>query len=151
MQLNLPKYKLSIKTKEEKSYVFDIIRKKYIVLTPEEWVRQNFLHYLLEEKQFPKGLTTVEQRLKFHGMDRRADIATYTNAGKILVVTECKAPKIKITQKTFDQIARYNMVLKAKYLLVTNGLSHYCCRYTADDEYTFLKEIPNYKSIQHEL
>ena len=117
------------------------------MLTPEEYVRQNFIHFLINEKQFPKGLTAVEHSLKLYGRDKRADIVTYNNENKVVVITECKAPSVKITQKAFDQIAHYNMVFKAKYLLVTNGLNHYCCMYTSDTDYEFIRDIPNYNDL----
>lgn len=147
--LNLPEYKLKYKEIEKGISVFDIIRKKYIIMTPEEHVRQQFLHFLIEEKKYPKSLFGIEKQLKIYKLTKRTDIVLYDNEGKISVIVECKSPKIAISQKTFDQIARYNMNFKAKYLIVTNGLNHYCCKPNyKNNSYEFLKEIPNYEVIK---
>jgi len=147
-KLNLPHYNLNYKETKKGISVFDIIRKKYILMTPEEHVRQQFIHYLIDEKKYPKGLLGVEQQLKIYKLTKRTDIILYDKQGNINVIVECKAPKIKISQDTFDQIARYNMNFKANILIVTNGLNHYCCKANYEnDTYTFLKEIPDYKMI----
>ena len=145
---NLPDYQLKKKYTDKGTYVFDIIRMKYILLTPEEYVRQQFIHFLINEKKYPKGLLSVEIQLKVFNMIKRADILLYDKQGKATVIVECKAPDIKITQKTFDQITRYNMNFKAKYLILTNGLKHYCCKpdYT-DNTYNFTEDIPNYQDL----
>ncbi|PIE78923.1 MAG: restriction endonuclease subunit R [Candidatus Delongbacteria bacterium] len=148
MQLNLPKYELKIKQEDDKNFVFDNFRKKYVALTPEEYVRQHVALFLVNEKGFPSGLTATEHSLKVYEMERRADIVNYNTAGEIVMITECKAPSVKISQKTFDQIARYNMTFKAKFLLVTNGINHYCCEFLPNAKYKFLHEIPNFKDIQ---
>jgi hypothetical protein len=147
MELNLPKYNLKTQNTEGKPMVFDSFRKKYVALTPEEYVRQQFALYLVNEKKYPKSLTAIEHSLKFYGMDRRADIVIYNPEGDVILITECKAPSVKITQKAFDQIARYNMQFKSKYLAVSNGLKHYCCEFTGKGTYRFLKDIPEYKAI----
>jgi len=148
-QLNLPEADLKILKENKKIKVFDIIRKKYVALTPEEQVRQQFIHYLIYEKHYPKGLLAVERQLKIYDLEKRTDIVLYDTEGKPLVITECKAPSVKITQKAFDQIARYNMNFKAAYLIVTNGMKHYCCEINYKKKsYTFLKEIPEYDKIK---
>jgi hypothetical protein len=146
--LNLPEYKHRFNKSDKGLQLYDRIRKKFVALTPEEWVRQNFICYLLEEKQFPLSLMAVETGLKFNTLQKRSDIVLYNTLGKPHVVVECKAPEIKLTQDAFDQVARYNWVIKADYLIVTNGLNHFCCRMDYENNnYAFLKEIPFYKEI----
>ena len=147
-QLNLPEANFKILQENNKTKVFDIIRKKYVALTPEEYVRQQFIHYLINEKKYPKGLLAVEKQLKIYDLEKRTDIVLYNTSGKPVVIVECKAPPVNITQKTFDQIARYNMNFKAEYLIVTNGLKHYCCKPDYENNtYEFLREIPEYETI----
>ena len=144
-QLNLPKVALKTKSVEGTIQVFDVIRKKYFVLTPEEWVRQHFIHYLNTEKNYPMGLMGVEKMVKYNALKTRADIVLYTTEGKAKMIVECKAPNVKITQDTFNQIAKYNSQLKVKYLVVTNGMKHYCCKMDYEtNEIKFLEEIPTY-------
>ena len=134
-----------MKSDGEKTYIFDVVRKKYLLLTAEEWVRQNFIHYLNKEKKYPLGLMGVEQMVKYNSLKTRADIVMYDTEGKANIIVECKAPDVKITQDTFNQIAKYNSQLKVKYLLVTNGMNHYCCKMDYEsNRITFLEEIPNY-------
>ena len=143
-KLNLPEYKLKYKETEKGLSVFDIVRKKYILLTPEEYVRQQFINYLIQEKQYPRGLLAVERQLKIYKLTKRTDIVLHDKIGNISVIIECKAPKVKISQDVFDQIARYNLSLKAKYLMLTNGLQHYYCEMNFEKEtYVFLEELPN--------
>ena len=126
--------------------IFDVIRKKFIVLTPEEWVRQHVVQFLLEEKNYPKSLINVEKVLKVNGLRKRYDVVVYNSDGSIFILVECKAPEIKIAQATFDQIATYNMTLNAKFLMVTNGLNHYFCQMDFENEkYKFLSELPIYQ------
>jgi len=147
-KLNLPEYQLKIKETEKGFSVFDIIRKKYILMTPEEHVRQQFIHFLIQEKQYPKGLLAVEKQLKIFDKTKRTDIVLYDKQGNVSIIVECKAPEVKISQDAFDQIARYNMNFKAEYLIVTNGLDHYCCKPNYDDNsYAFLKDIPDYQIL----
>ena len=144
--LNFPTYKFKLKSSENKQYIFDVIRKKYIVLTPEEWVRQHTLHFLISEKKYPKSLIAVEKQLTVNNLKKRTDILVFNTYGLHELIVECKSPNIKIAQDTFDQIARYNLKLQANYLVVTNGLQHYFCKLDHENEqYTFLEEIPNYK------
>ena len=146
VSLNFPKYEFRFKSRENKTLVFDIIRKKYVVLTPEEWVRQHCLHFLVDEKKYPAGRTLVERRLKVVTLEKRLDIAVCDPKGKIELLVECKAPNVVLNQKVFDQIARYNWEVRAEMLMVTNGLEHYYCQmdYTKG-AYIFLRELPNYR------
>ena len=147
-KLNLPQYDYNIKTDGQNTYIFDIIRKKYLVLTPEEWVRQNFVHYLVEHLHYPTSLMMTENGLKLFNTQKRSDIVVYDRNGNPLAVVECKAADVKITQETFNQVARYNIKFKAPVIMVTNGLQHYCARFDAEtSKYTFLKEIPLYGDI----
>lgn len=142
-ELNFPKYTFRFKSNENKLSVFDEIRKKFILLTPEEWVRQNVVQYLLNEKRYPKSLTNVEKVIKVNDLTKRYDVVVYNSDGSIFLLVECKAPNIKITQETFNQIARYNLVLKAEHLMVTNGLNHYFCKMDFENEkYLFLEDLP---------
>ena len=146
-QLNFPSYSFRFKNSENKVSIFDEIRKRFIILTPEEWVRQHVVRFLLEEKKYPKSLVNVEKVLKVNGLRKRYDIVVFNSDGSILVLVECKAPEIKTSQATFDQIARYNMTLKAEYLMVTNGHNHYFCQMDFENEkYEFLAALPDYKS-----
>ena len=143
--LNFPSYNFRIKNSENNTYIFDVIRKKFVVLQPEEWVRQNCIQFLINEKNFPVNLINVEKVVKINGLNKRYDIIAYNSDGSIYLIVECKAPEVKISQSAFDQIARYNLTLKASYLMVTNGLNHYFC--TIDHNlgiYNFLKELPSY-------
>jgi len=150
--LNLPQYNFRLrKNADDKIEVFDTIRKQFYVLTPEEWVRQNFIKYLIYEKQFPASLMAVEKGLKLNGLQKRADIVQYNTSGKPIVIVECKAPDIKLKQDTFDQAARYNMTLQVDYLIITNGLEHYACKMNySERKIHFLKEIPTFKQINNE-
>ena len=144
--LNFPKYTFRFKNRENKIYIFDAIRKKFVVLTPEEWVRQHTVQFLMQEKKYPISLINVEKELIFNGLKRRYDIVIFNSDGSIFLVVECKRSTVAIQQETFDQIARYNMVLESEYLMVTNGINHYYC--TIDHEaqqYQFLREIPVYQ------
>ncbi|PCI12042.1 MAG: restriction endonuclease subunit R [Flavobacteriaceae bacterium] len=144
-KLNLPSYQFKIKSSENKQLIFDLIRKKYVVLTPEEWVRQNFVQYLISEKNYPISMIAVEKQVVVNNRKKRFDILIFNSDGSSNIIIECKAPKIKITQDTFDQIARYNLKLNADFLVVTNGLTHFSCELdTQNERYIFLKEIPKY-------
>ena len=147
-ELNLPPYDYRLKKEGEQIRIFDPIRKKYVALTPEEWVRQHFINFLLSEKNVPAGLVIFEKKITMNTMSRRPDILVHNKKGKPVMIVECKAPEVKISQDTFDQIARYNSVIKAPYLVVTNGLQHYCCRMDhLNDSYQFLEDIPDYEEI----
>ena len=144
-KLNLPNYKFKLKSSENKTLIFDNLRKKYFVLTPEEWVRQHFVQFLIDEKKYPVSLIALEKQLTINNRKKRTDILIFNADGNPDIIVECKAPQIKITQATFDQIARYNLKLKANYLIVTNGLDHFYCKMDFENEtYIFLKDIPAY-------
>jgi hypothetical protein len=144
-KLDFPTYTFRFKNSENKPYIFDDIRKKFVVLQPEEWVRQHCVQYLINEKKFPKSLINVEKELKINNLKKRYDIVVFNTDGSIHLIVECKAPKMTINQSTFDQVARYNLALNATYLMVTNGLNHYYCSIDFEKErYQFLKDIPQY-------
>ena len=143
--LNFPSFDFRFKNSENKVSIFDEIRKKFILLTPEEWVRQHTVQFLLHEKKYPKSYLNVEKVIKLNEITKRYDIVVFRPDGSLFLLIECKAPEVKITQDTFDQIARYNMKLKARYLMVTNGLNHYFCQMDFDKEqYVFLEELPDF-------
>ena len=145
-KLNFPTYSFRFKNSENKRLIFDEIRKRFMVFQPEEWVRQHCVQYLIQEKKYPKSLINVEKELKVNNLRKRYDIVVFNPDGSIHLIVECKAPKITIDQSTFDQIARYNLALKATFLMVTNGINHYYCQMDFEEErYQFLKDIPNYK------
>jgi len=142
-KLNFPNYSFRFKNSENKIAAFDEIRKKFVILTPEEWVRFHTVQFLIHEKLFPKSLINVERQLILGKLIKRYDVVVYNSKGGIHLIVECKAPSIAITQATFDQIARYNMSLKAEYLMVTNGLDHFFCQLDyVQEKYRFLKELP---------
>ncbi|WP_417351979.1 type I restriction enzyme HsdR N-terminal domain-containing protein [Flavobacterium alkalisoli] len=144
-KLNFPNYTFRFKNSENKVAIFDEIRKKFILLTPEEWVRQHVVHYLLNEKKYPKSYINVEKVLKINRLTKRYDVVVFNPDGSIFLLIECKAPQVTITQNTFDQIARYNMTLNANYMMVTNGLNHYFCHMDYEQEkYNFLRELPEF-------
>ncbi|MEB3347996.1 type I restriction enzyme HsdR N-terminal domain-containing protein [Aquimarina gracilis] len=145
-KLNFPAYQFRFKSSENKVSIFDRIRKKFIVLTPEEWVRQHIISYLIDEKKYPESLINVEKLIKVNDLSKRYDVIVFKPNGDIFLIVECKSHSVKITQEVFDQIARYNLALNAEYLMITNGLNHYYCQMDyMDQRYTFLKDIPNYK------
>ena len=145
--LNFPTYSFRFKNSENKVSIFDEIRKKFILLTPEEWVRQHVIQFLLQNKKYPKSLINVEKLIKINDLNKRYDGVVFQPNGEIFLLIECKAPEVPISQHTFDQIARYNLVLKAKYLMVTNGMNHYFCQMDFENEkYVFLKELPEYSN-----
>jgi hypothetical protein len=147
-KLNLPEYSFRFKTTEGKDFIFDSLRKKFVRLTPEEWVRQNFVQFLIAEKNYSPALITVEAAVKVNNNPQRADMVMFDRSGSPVLVAEFKAPDIKINQQTFDQIARYNMQLKVKFLIVSNGMEHYCCSIDyGNNSYAYLKEIPSFADI----
>ena len=143
--LNLPDAGLRIRSKNEKQEVFDCVRKKFVALTPEEWVRQHFIHYLIHHLSVPVSLIAVEASLHYYQLKKRSDIVVYGKDGKPSLIVECKAPEVAMTQAVFDQVAMYNMTLKVPYLAVTNGLVHFACFIDhSSGKIVFLKEIPVY-------
>ena len=146
--LNLPSFDYKIKKEKDRLFIFDIIRKRYIALTPEEWVRQHFVSYLISYKGYPLGLIGTEISLRLNGQNRRCDTVIYDIYGSPLMIIEYKAPHITLNQEVFDQVIRYNIALKVKYLVVSNGINHYCCVMDYDDMCPhFLKEIPDYNEL----
>jgi hypothetical protein len=146
--LQLPSFNSRIRQRGRSSEIFDVIRKKFVALSPEEWVRQHFVHHLINQLGYPLSLISVERKLSYNGLTRRTDIVAYTNDGLPKLIVECKAPTVKITQDVFDQAARYHLMMPVPFLVVTNGLEHFCC--TIDHEkqsYTFHKDIPLYKEL----
>lgn len=143
--LNLPTYQPRVKCNENNYSIFDFIRKKYVTLTPEEWVRQHILHFLVAKKHYPVALISVEKQLIVNGLRKRFDILIFDKTGSPNIIIECKSPNVKITQNTFDQVAQYNMQLNTKYTMVSNGLQHYFCKIdTKNKRYVFLKDFPSY-------
>lgn len=147
-ELNLPAAPLKIEGDGRGGFrVFDVLRRRAVALTPEEWVRQNFVYFLISEREFPPQFMANEVALTLNGTSRRADTMVYTRGLRPLVVVEYKAPEITVGQKVFDQIARYNSVMQAPFLIVSNGMHHYCCRYGAEGAYRFLPDIPTYAEM----
>jgi hypothetical protein len=144
-KLNFPPFQFRFKNRENKSLIFDVIRKKFVQLTPEEWVRQHTLQFLISEKKYPISLINVEKQITLHHTKKRYDIVVYNTDGSFHLIVECKAPSVVVTQAAFDQIARYNLVLNASFLMVTNGLQHYYCKIDMEQQrYDFLDSIPTY-------
>ena len=147
-QLNLPEYAFRIKTENGKTMIFDSIRRKFVALTPEEWVRQNFVEYLKTEKNYPASLMAVEKQITINQMQRRFDLLVYSRAHQPCLIAEFKAPDVKITQDVFDQVVRYNMALKVAGIIVSNGLQHFACKMDyANNTYSYLREIPGYGEL----
>lgn len=148
MKLNFPECDLKFKDIEEQRYVFDIIRKKYVVAGPEEIVRQHLVHFLIHHRNFPKNLINVEKKVQLGQLSRRTDLVAFNRTGTPILIGECKAPSIYITQKVFEQIGQYNMALKVHWLLITNGLSHFCCKIDLKNkQFEFVKDIPFYENL----
>lgn len=148
LSLNLPPYEIKITEREGKRQIFDPLRKSYVALTPEEWVRQHFVNYLLQYKGYPTSLTANEVGITLNGMSRRCDTVIYDKSLKPRAIVEYKAPSVKITKEVFAQISRYNLVLRVDYLIISNGLQHYCCKmnYT-NNSFTFMQDIPDYNTL----
>ena len=148
-KLNFPKYNFRFKSNENKTLIFDIIRKKFVILTPEEWVRQHTLHFLITEKKYPVSYINVEKQLLLNDSVKRYDIVIFKNDGDVEIIIECKAPSITINQVSFDQIARYNLALNSNLLMVTNGLTHYFCKMDIKNKrYLFLRDLPKYNQLK---
>lgn len=148
LSLNLPSCEIKITERNGKSFVFDALRRRYVALTPEEWVRQHFVGFLTKHKGYPKGLLANEVQLSLNGTKKRCDTVLYNKDLSAKLIVEYKAPHVEITQAVFDQITRYNMVLRVDYLIVSNGLSHYCCHIDyRSGQYSFLPEIPAYTEL----
>ena len=149
LSLNLPTFAAKVNEKDGKHTIFDPVRRKYVALTPEEWVRQHFVNYLITHKGYPKELLANEVPLKLNGTSKRCDSVAYNRFLAPLMIVEYKAPSIEITSAVFDQIVRYNMVLHVRYLAVSNGISHFCCKIDYENfTYSFLEGIPEYKELE---
>ena len=147
-QINLPQYDVRIRTASGRDQIFDILRHKYVALTPEEWVRQHFVHYLIEHKNFPSALLANEISLQIGEKKIRADSVLYDRQYHPKMIVEYKAPDIQITQRVFDQISVYNLLLHVDYLVVSNGVNTYACKMDYDNQkYLFLTDLPNYENL----
>ncbi|WP_419034418.1 type I restriction enzyme HsdR N-terminal domain-containing protein [Dysgonomonas gadei] len=148
LDLNLPPFNINVKKTDGRLSVFDRLRRKFVTLTPEEWVRQHFINYLITEKGYPQALIANEIQINLNNQKRRCDSIVYDKTISPLVIVEYKSPDVEITQAVFDQIVRYNIVLKVKYLIVSNGLSHYCCRMDYSTQtFDYLADIPTYTEL----
>ncbi len=146
--LNLPTYFFKIKSEDNRKYIFDEIRRKYILLTPEEWVRQNFIKYLISEKNYPQQLISVEMEFKLNKLSKRCDIVVFNSIGKPNLIVECKSHAVRINQDIFDQIVNYNINFDVDYLIVTNGVKHYCCKLDKKSKsFAFIDGIPEYSGL----
>ena len=146
--LNLPSYEAKITTEGDRKRIFDPLRRTYVALTPEEWVRQNFVHFLIRYKNYPVGLLANEVQISLNSTRKRCDTVLYNRNLTARMIIEYKAPSVNITQEVFNQITRYNIVLKVDYLIVTNGINHYCCRVDyRNNSYSFLRDIPEYSEL----
>lgn len=148
LTLNLPQFDIKIKQENQKNYVFDTLRKKYVSLTPEEWVRQHFVNFLIHYKHYPAGLLGNEIQIQLNGTKKRCDTVLLDRQMRPRMIVEYKAPQVPITQEVFNQISRYNIVLNVDYLIVSNGLQHYCCKIDySNHSFTFLPDIPDYELL----
>ena len=147
-RLNLPQYEIKITEKDGKRMIFDFLRRKYVALTPEEWVRQHFTHYLVEHKGYPKGLLGNEIELQIGDKRLRCDSILYNKVAQPQMIIEYKAPTVPLQQKVFDQVSAYNLLLRVDYLVISNGMEHYCCKMDYEHQkYLFLQEIPDYEKL----
>jgi len=148
LQLNLPEYKFRIKKHDQRLLIFDSQRKRYVSLTPEEWVRQHFIRFLIEEKGYPAAYLAIEKQLSMNGMNKRCDAILYNEHALPILIIELKAPHIPISQATFDQVAVYNSKLKVDFFMISNGLEHYCCHVNTETaQYEFFAELPDYSKL----
>ena len=146
--LNLPKTELKVTTRAGKPHVFDFLRRKYVTLTPEEWVRQQLVHFLVDSKGYPAECIGNEVSIRLGSMRKRCDTVVYGREAEPLMIVEYKSPGVEITQQVFDQISRYNIRLRVKWLIVSNGLQHYCCHIDyANGTCRFVEDIPSYTDI----
>jgi len=145
--LNLPTYSFKLKSEEGRNFIFDELRRKYVILTPEEWVRQHFIRYLVDHRSYPAMLIEVEKQFTHNRLTRRADILVNNRMAEPVMLVECKAPVVKISQQTFTQAALYNLKFRLPYLVLTNGMKHYACRFDQGGNYSFLEGIPDYDEL----
>jgi hypothetical protein len=143
LQLNLPAFEFQVKKIAGKLYIFDVLRKKYVFLTPEEWVRQHFVHFLIHENQYPKSLIKLEAGVHYHTLSQRSDLVVYDAAGKPFLVVECKGAEVALSQEVIEQAARYNHIFKAPYVAITNGLETFCCEIDFENKkLTWSEDVP---------
>jgi type I site-specific restriction endonuclease len=148
LQLNLPAYDFRVKKMSDKLVIFDSQRKRYVSLSPEEWVRQHFIRFLIEEKGYPGSRIAIEKQLEMNGMKKRCDAILYNDYAAPLLIIELKAPHIPISQATFDQVAVYNAKLNVNFFMISNGLEHYCCQVNSENNrYDYFQEIPTYQQL----
>ncbi|MBL0102973.1 MAG: type I restriction enzyme HsdR N-terminal domain-containing protein [Bacteroidetes bacterium] len=151
-RLHFPEYRFKLQRPSDGGQslkIFDIIRKKYVRLTPEEWVRQHLLHFLVKERNFPQSLISVEKKLLINNLEKRTDVVVYSTAMRPMILVECKAPTVTVTQAVFDQAARYNMSLKVDFFVITNGMETFVCKMDEEEQaYSFLREIPDYSAVK---
>tara|TARA_B100001113_G_scaffold152223_1_gene124718 strand:- start:201 stop:647 length:447 start_codon:yes stop_codon:yes gene_type:complete len=147
VELNIPTQDIDVKIIESKNYIFDLIRKKYLILTPEEWVRQNLVRYFINDLNYPKGLIKTESSLKYNNLKKRSDILIFNNDMTHFLVVECKSYKLKLNKSHISQSAMYNKIYKSKYVMISNGLDHIVCKYDwNNDSFEFMKSIPKYRN-----
>lgn len=142
LELSLPAFEYKVKKQGGTVLIFDVVRKKYVVLTPEEWVRQHVVHYLLEVKSYPIALVAVEREIDLYGLRRRFDVVVFDRKGEPWLLVECKAPSVQLTRQVFDQAFRYNITLAAPYVAITNGVTHYCGKINPTHGFSFLSDFP---------
>ena len=146
-QLNLPPFPVNTREIDGRLEIYDRVRRRFVALTPEEWVRQHFVNYLITKLAVPSGLVAIETGFRYKGMQRRADVVVYDRKGSAALMVECKAPGFRIDQSTFDQIARYNTVLGARYLVITNGMDHFCYSSVDSGRHTFHESVPDFEAL----
>lgn len=142
MELSLPAFEYKVRKQNGLPVIYDVIRKKYVALTPEEWVRQHIIHFLIEHRSYPASLIAVEKEIDLYGLRRRFDLVCYDRKGDPYLIIECKAPSVELSQKVFDQVFGYNLIMAARYIAVTNGIKHYCGSVDEGRNFSFLNEIP---------
>lgn len=148
-ELNLPTFDVRIKEENKKNFIWDAFRRKYLVLTPEEWVRQHFIHFLVNDLSYPGGRMMIEKEIKYNDLKRRPDLVVYDENRKAILLAEFKAPDVEITEDVFFQIAMYNKKLQVPYLILSNGIDHYCARIDSKEgRLTYLKDVPNYNKLR---
>lgn len=147
--LNLPKATLTVRQEEGCQKVFDVLRRRYVTLTPEEWVRQHFVHFLIHHKHYPASVIGNEVGINLFGTKKRCDSVVYDASARPIMIIEYKAPDVEITQRVFEQIGRYNVRLRVRWLIVSNGLQHYCCRVDYEaNRFVYLPDIPDWETLQ---
>lgn len=145
MELSLPAFEYKVRKQNGIPVIYDVVRKKYVALTPEEWVRQHMVHFLMVYKSYPASLIAVEKEIDLYGLRRRFDLVCYDRQGNPYLIVECKAPTVELSQKVFDQVFGYNLIMAARYIAVSNGIKHYCGRIDRERNFVFLNDIPSFE------